>query len=166
MIYDLGGLVFKRVWAVLMVSLLCTMPIVSAAETQGSRYIHINSVMMTFDGADANITVEYRIDGLFAKLYILLIGSHAIRQKLEDVFVDFSNVRATDVSWNKANITANDVMTYDDGIYHIHAFDLGQNVDRLHIIFPDGYEVRLENINATRPIIHKNNTQFFMFLPT
>ncbi|MCD5409235.1 MAG: hypothetical protein LRZ87_00475 [Methanocellales archaeon] len=121
--------------------------------------------MMTFDGEGANITVEYRIDGLFAKLYLLLIGPDAARQKLEDVFADFSDIEITDISWNKANITANDVITYDDGIYHIHAFNLGQNVDKLHIIFPNGYEIRLEDVNATRPIVHKNNTQFFMFLP-
>ncbi|ATZ61306.2 MAG: hypothetical protein BME93_04240 [Methanosarcinales archaeon Met12] len=156
---------FKRVWVVFMIFLLLLMPVVSAAEAHESRFIDITDVIMTFDGEDANITVEYSIDGLFARLYLLVFGPDAIRQKLEDVFADFSNIRITDISWNKANITANDVITYDDGIYRIHAFDLGQNVDKLYIIFPNGYEIMLEDINATRPIVHKNNTQFIMFLP-
>jgi len=119
---------------------------VSAAE-EDSRYVHIETVTMTFDGADANIIVEYSADNLFAKLYIWLLGPEVIKQKLESTFADFQ-IQIVDISCDGAVIVASDVVTYDNGRYYVGPYQLGQNIDMFAITFPDDYTITLRSVDA------------------
>ncbi|MHC1623583.1 MAG: hypothetical protein ACXQTR_03215 [Candidatus Methanospirareceae archaeon] len=139
------------------------LPTVSAAEGE-SRYIHIERVTMTFDGADANIIVEYSVDNLFAKLYMWLLGPEVIKQNLEGTFADFQ-IQIVDVSCDEAVIVASDVMTYNNGRYYVGPHQLGQNVDTFVITFPDDYTITLRSIDEIPSLAHTSDTAFYMILP-
>ncbi|MDI6888150.1 MAG: hypothetical protein QMC78_00435 [Methanocellales archaeon] len=151
---------FRRVFAI-SVALLLMLPMVSAAEDAG--YIHIESVVMTFDGADANIIVEYSVDNLFAKLYMWLLGPDVIKQNLESTFADFQ-IQIVEISCDEAVIIASDVMTYNNGRYYVGPHQLGQSVDTLVITFPDDYTITLRSVDAIPSLAHTSYTAFYMIL--
>ncbi len=136
-----------------MVLLLMMMPIVSATDTQRSNYIHIESVTMTFEGSNINVTVKYKLD-LFAKLYILLFGTKAVEPKLEGIFAEFENVDIKNVSQDSAEIFAADVLIQEGRTYHIHQHKLGQEVDRLLIVFPDNHTITFDDVNTVPSITY------------
>jgi len=153
---------FRRVFA-LSVVLLLVMPTVSVAGGD-SRYIHIERATMTFDGADANIIVEYSVDNLFAKLYMWLLGPEVIKQNLEGIFADFQ-IQIVEVSCDEAVIVASDVMTYGNGRYYVGPHQLGQNIDTFVITFPDDYAITLRSIDAIPSLVHPSDMAFYMILP-
>ncbi|MDD3291743.1 MAG: hypothetical protein PHD13_02830 [Methanocellales archaeon] len=138
------------IWIVL---LLITMPIVSATDTQRSNYIHIESVTMTFEGDDMNVTVRYKLD-LFAKLYMLLFGTKVVEPKLEGIFAEFESVEIKNVSQDGAEIFAVDVLIQEDETYHIRQHKLGQEVGRLFIVFPDNHTITFEDVNTVPSITY------------
>ncbi len=144
---------FKSAFTIWMGVLLITMPIVSATDTQRSNYIHIESVTMTFEGSDMNVTVTYKLD-LFAKLYMLLFGTRVVEPKLEGIFAEFENVEIRNVSQDSAEIFAVDVLIQDGGAYHIRPHKLGQEVDRLLIVFPGNHSITFDDVNTVPSITY------------
>lgn len=144
---------FKSAFMIWVVLLLIMMPIVSATDTQRSNYIHIESVIMTFEGSNMNVTVKYKLD-LFAKFYILLFGTKSIEPKLEGIFAEFENVEIKNVSQDSAEIVAVDVLIQEGETYHIRQHKLGQEVDKLLITFPDNHTITFDDINTLPSITY------------
>lgn len=153
---------FRQALAILVV-LLLVMPAVSAAERK-SGYIHIERATMTFDGADANIIIEYSADSLFAKLYMWLLGPEIIKQNVEDIFADFQ-IQIVEISCDEAVIVASDVVTYDNGRYYVGPHQLGQDIGTFVITFPDDYTITLRSIDEIPSLVHTSGTAFYMILP-
>ena len=133
--------------------LLITMPIVSAADTQRSNYIHIENVTMTFEGSNVNVTVTYKLD-LFAKLYMLLFGPKVVEPKLEGIFANFENAKITNISQDSAEIFAVNVLINEGETYQIRPHKLGQEVDILVIVFPDNHTLKFNDINTVPSITY------------
>ena len=144
---------FKYAFTILVGLLLITMPIVSAERVQRSNYIHIESVTMTFEGSDVNVTVKYKLD-LFAKFYMLLFGPKVVEPKLEGIFADFENAEIKDISQDGAVIVAVNVLVHERGTYHISPHKLGQEVDILVIVFPDNHTITFNDINMVPSITY------------
>ena len=143
----------EQALAISMGLFLVTMSVASAGGVQGSNYIHIENMTMRFDGSDANITVEYRLD-FFAKLYMLLFGPKVIEPKLEGIFAEFENATIKEISQEKAVIVAINVLVHKGETYHINPYKLGQEVDILVIVFPDNYTITFNDRNTVPSITY------------
>src|SRR5271169_4784804 len=74
---------------------------VSTEQFREGKYIHIKSVEIEFNKANANVNVTYRLSP-FAEAYIFLFGSKHLEPKVKEIFADFRDVEIIEIGSNRA----------------------------------------------------------------
>lgn len=121
----------------------------SSTVTDDEQFIHVSQMVMTFEKTDSTVEITYDLD-LFAKTYVFLLGSRNLEPTFEQIFVEFEDVKITDIGQNHAVIMLKNV-SRQSGDYYLHdSRELGTKVDLLTFIYPD---------RSTKLLEHTNNTQ-------
>ena len=134
----------------LLVSIIVLTSNTASAETP--RYIHVNSITMELDGQDATFTANYELD-LFARIYVLFLGSGNIEPAINDIFYDFDDFKIVNVRDNYAVVIANNVSYKDPdlkGDFYFHdSHDLGVRVETFKLVFPTGVTRTFSDVSST-----------------
>lgn len=140
------------VLAILIILLSCATFGYSAYAQPGNsahyQYVDINEVTIKFNDNDAEARISYNLD-LFAQMYVLILGSRNLEPTFNEIFNEFGDFHIAEIGKNHAFLTLNNV-SRQSGEYYLHdSRNLGTNVDRLILIYPEGTSKMLENTNST-----------------
>ncbi len=146
------NLTMKRIIIMLMVALIAASLIsFGPASADSPRYLRITEMTMEPQGPHASFTVEYEL-GLFAKIYVLFLGSGNIEPAINYMFYDFDEIKIISVQENHAKVLAYNVGYQDNDIRGVFFYDshmLGATVDTF-IVFPGSENPeRLYNVAST-----------------
>ena len=142
----------KRMILMLLVALIATSLIsFGPASADSPRYLHITEMTMEPQGPHASFTLDYELD-LFARLYVLFLGSGNIEPAVKDLFYDFDEIKIISVKENHAQVLAYNIGYQDndiDGVFFYDSYKLGATVDTF-IVFPGSENSeRLYNVAST-----------------
>jgi len=122
------------------------------ASAEPPRYLHVTTVTMELNGTNATFTVDYELD-IVAKFYVLFLGSGSIEPVIQELFINFDDVKVISTMENHALVTAANVSYQDpaqQNNYYFHdSHQLGTTVDTLILVFPKGTRRTLLDVSAT-----------------
>lgn len=125
-------------------------PGINTEQFREGKYIHLDSMVIEFSKADAEISIEYHLSP-FAQAYIFLFGSKHLEPKIEEIFYDFDNVNVQKIGRTSALIQVKGISRKSDGDeYYLHeSRKLGMSPDTLTIVYPEGARRNIENAKFT-----------------
>lgn len=142
----------KKKYRTIITGILVALLLLPVVHAETPRYMHVTSITMEPDGANAIFTVRYELD-FIARFYVLFLGSGNIEPAIYDLFYDFENVKITNIRKDYAVIRASNVSTRGSeqmgGFYYHDSHKLGTTVDSFTVIFPNGGTKTFFRINAT-----------------
>lgn len=122
-----------------LILVLFTVLVLTAILTEGRterQPLHITSLTIKFDRADAVFIVDYNIDNL-PKIYLLLIGSKSLEPMIKSVFSNF-DYKITKMDQNRAILSVRNISRLDKGYYlHDSRIRFGEGIDTVYIYTPD-----------------------------
>jgi len=121
---------------------------VSTEQFKEGKYIHINSVEIEFNKANANVNVTYRLSP-FAEAYIFLFGSKHLEPKMKEIFADFSDVKILKIGSNSALLLVSNISRKNDQFYLHESRKFDVQPDILTLVYPDGTRRNILNTSST-----------------
>lgn len=122
------------------------------ASAEPSRYLQVKSITMTFEGQDATLNVEYKLDTI-AQVYVFLLGTGSIEPAIYNLFDDFDNIQVLSVREDNAVVKVMNVSYHDpeqEGNLLFHdSHNLGTTVDTFIVVYPSGEERTFSDVSAT-----------------
>lgn len=137
--------------AIFIILLSCTTlgyPAFAQTVDNKHQYIDIEQMVIEFDDNDAQARINYELD-LFAQMYVFVLGSRNLEPTFNDMFSEFEDFRIVEIGKNHARLILSNVSRQSSEYYLHDSRNLGTNVDRLVIIYPEGTSKILENTNST-----------------
>jgi len=121
---------------------------VSTEQFKEGKYIHINSVEIEFNKANANVNVTYRLSP-FAEAYIFLFGSKHLEPKMKEIFADFRDVKILEIGSNRALLLVPNISRKSDQFYLHESRKFDVRPDILTLVYPDGARRNIINTKST-----------------
>ena len=112
-------------------------PEIDIEKFREGKYIHLNSVIILFDKANANVDVEYRLSP-FAEVYMFLFGSKNLEPKIKEIFANFTEVNIRQIGSNSASLQITNISRKKDQYFLHDSRKFGMRPDILTLVFPDG----------------------------
>jgi hypothetical protein len=143
----------KNLVLVLFTVLLLT-AILSDGKTE-TQSLQITSLTIKFDRTEAIFTVNYDI-GELARLYILLLGSKSLEQKLNSVFSNF-DYEIIKMDQDKAILRVKNVSRLDKDYYLHDSRKFGETINTVYFYTPDSLKAtEYSMINSTPPFFYRS----------
>jgi hypothetical protein len=141
----------QRILILLVLSLLLTMPAVSAGCT------NVTEMLMEFNGTDGVFTVYYDIE-ILPKIYIMAFGSAKIVPEIEAQFAPFDedDVTIERLDYERAVVVVKNVSFYNKGYYFHNPHNFGMNLSKLVVDPPDGSPRVYWNTNSTPSLFYED----------
>ena len=151
----------QRISLLLVLSLLLTMPAVSAG------CVKVTETLMEFQKEDAIFTVYYDIE-ILPKIYIIAFGSAKIVPEIEAQFTPFDDddVTIKRVDYEQAVVVVKNVSHYDIGYYFHDPHKFGITIKKLVVNPPDSLPRIYLNTNTTPSLIYKDGLELNDTLPS
>ncbi len=103
---------------------------------------------MRLDEGNATFEVNYTLE-MFTKLYVIALGCKHIEPELVSLLGDFNNVTTVRADPDSASLMARDAGKYNSGYYLFESRPLGERVDKLTVVYPDGRPKTFYNVTST-----------------
>lgn len=117
-------------------------------------YIHIDSIVMEFNGPNATVNVKYNLTP-FAKVYLFFLGSKNIEPKIEEIFSEFPEKKIQKIGLNNATLQITNISQISGEDYTHDSTKLGMRSDQLIIVFPDNQGTqKLQNTDSTMSVFY------------
>jgi len=123
-------------------------PGINTEQFREGKYIHLDSMVIEFNKADAEISIEYHLSP-FAQAYIFLFGSKYLEPKIEEIFFDFENVEVQEIGRTSALIQVKGISRQSDEYYLHESREFGMSPDTLTIVYPEGAKRNIEHAKFT-----------------
>lgn len=112
------------------------------------NYFYVKDINMRLDNSNATFEVNYTLE-MFTKLYVIALGCKHIEPDLISLLGDFDNVTTVRADPDSASLMARGAGKYNSGYYLFESRPLGERVDKLTVIYPDGRPKIFYNVTAT-----------------
>lgn len=123
-------------------------PGVNMEQFREGKYIHIDSMVIEFNKADADVQIKYSLSP-FAQVYMFLFGSRHLEPKIKEIFFDFENIEIQRIERTSAVIHIKDISRQNDEYYLHDSKELGMQPDVLTLVYPDKTRQNIEHAKAT-----------------
>jgi hypothetical protein len=129
-------------------------PEISTEQFREGKYIHVDSIVIQFDKANADAYIEYRLS-LFAKAYMFVFGSKNLEPKIKEIFADFEEVKILEIGSNSASLRITNISKKSDQYYLHESRKFGVQPDTLTLVYPDGTRRNTLNPKTTPSAFYK-----------
>ena len=129
-------------------------PEISTEQFREGKYIHVDSIVIQFDKANADAYIEYRLS-LFAKAYMFVFGSKNLEPKIKEIFADFEEVKILGIGSNSASLQITNISKKSDQYYLHESRKFGVQPDTLTLVYPDGTRRNTLNPKTTPSAFYK-----------
>lgn len=127
-----------------LILVLFTVLVLTAILTEGKterQLLHITSLTIKFDRADAVFTVDYDIDNL-PKMYLLLIGSKSLEPMIGSIFSNF-DYKIIKMDQNRAILSVKNISRLDKGYYlHDSRIRFGEGIEAVYVYTSDSPDAK------------------------
>lgn len=115
--------------------------------------IHMTRMDIHFMGENATADIEYEI-GFMTQLYVFFFGSRNLDPYLGVLLDDFDEYRIISVQGTTSTVELINSSRLEGGYYLHDNHQLGYEVDRLTMYFPDGKTMTFNNATETTNIFY------------
>jgi hypothetical protein len=138
-------------------------PEMNSDQYQEGKYIHIDNMVMEFNGYNATVEVEYHLSP-FAKAYIFFFGSKNLEPKIKEIFFKFPEMKIQTVGLSSATVQLTNVSWKSGHIYMHNSRKLGLIPDILTIVFPYNQGTRNIQIpDSTLSVFYPDSPEYFEY---
>jgi hypothetical protein len=135
-------------------------PDMNSSEYQEGKYIHIDNMVMGFNGYNATVELEYHLSP-FAEAYIFFFGSKNLKSKMKEIFFEFPEMKIQTIGLNSATIQLTNVSWKYDHNYMHNSRKLGLSPDVLTVIFPYNQGTRnIQNPDSTLSVFYPDSPEY------
>ena len=92
----------------------------------------------------------------FSRVYVLLLGSHNLNPTLENVLIDFDDVKVVRIGRNEASVYVKNISRQDEEYFLHDSHALGAQVDTLTMYYPDGSSRTVPDATSTPDTFYSN----------
>ena len=115
--------------------------------------IHITRMDVHFSNENATADINYEV-GFLTQLYVFFFGSRNLDPYLDILLYDFEEYRVTSVHGTTATVELIN-SSRREGAYYLHDnHQLGYEVGRLALYFPDGKTMTFDNATETPNVFY------------
>lgn len=134
---------------------------IDTEQFREGKYIHIDNMEIAFNKANADISIDYRLNP-FAQVYIFLFGSKNLEPKVKEIFSDFDDIEIKNIGLTSASIEVKNVSKKNEDIskinkevYLFDSYKLGVQSDVLTFVYPEGKRRSYEHVKVTQPVFYE-----------
>ncbi|MDR7665464.1 hypothetical protein RG963_06660 [Methanosarcina sp. Z-7115] len=134
---------------------------IDAEQFREGKYIHLDNMEIAFNKANADISIEYRLNP-FTQVYIFLFGSKNLEPKVKEIFSDFDDIEIKNIGLTSASIEVKNVSKINEDIskinkevYLFDSYKLGVQSDVLTFVYPKGERRSYEHVKVTQPVFYE-----------
>jgi len=114
----------------------------------GENYFYVNDINMRLDDGNATFEVNYTLE-MFTKLYVIALGCKYIEPDLISLLGNFNNLTTIRADPDSASLMASGAGKYNSGYYLFESRPLGERVDKLTVVYPEGRPRTFYNMTST-----------------
>lgn len=140
--------------AIVIVIFATFLPICAYAMPEDSDFIKLETMVMSFDEADASVTVTYDL-GPFARIYVLAFGTRHLESSFNEIFSEYDNAEIKEVGYDTVKIELKDISRSSDTYYLHDSRDLNNIVSSIKVIYPNGQTKTVNNVKETPNIFYQ-----------
>ena len=121
------------------------------------KMIRFTEADIYFSGTDADIVIFYDTDSLVGS-YVLLFGSHDLEDDVLSLVSPLGTPENIDFRRNQATVRISGISSEKNGFYLHDSCRLGETVEKLVLIYPDGREKVILNASETPDTFYEDET--------
>ena len=114
----------------------------------GENYFYVKDMNMRLNESNATFEVNYSLE-TFTKFYVIALGCKYIEPDLISLLGNFNNLITIRADPDSASLTAIGAGKYNSGYYLFESRPLGEKVDKLTVVYPEGGARTFYNMTST-----------------
>ena len=114
----------------------------------GENYFYVKDMNMQLNDGNATFEVNYTLE-TFTKFYVIALGCKYIEPDLISLLGNFNNLTTIRADPDSASLTAIGAGKYNSGYYLFESRPLGERVDKLTVVYPEGRPRTFYNMTST-----------------
>ncbi|MHC1585574.1 MAG: hypothetical protein ACXQS7_04875 [Candidatus Syntropharchaeia archaeon] len=115
---------------------------------------------ISFQGADANITIDYTLD-IFTRIYYFFLGGDILKPEIIQC-LNIDNPIIEEIRDNRCILIAENVSSVEGNYYVFRECKLGQEIGELVITFPDGSSEIFTNADVIPTIFYNSEKHYIV----